>query len=270
MADVRGTAGMVDQASKGMQLFAMEEVEAIVCDQDAATAFKSGVDKQIEDLNEMIKTLSGKENLKLRKEKSKEVSSLSNTDQYIDAVRVLKGQEPKHGHFIKSGGAPKSAKPTEASPAEVAPEEKKAVEKKAADKKPKKEESAGISKAERDELEKLKTQIVELKTQLKADGLSGGQINKDERVATMVARMNELKEKECPGSTTAKKDDKADGKKKKALSADQEAAVRKLTEEIEIYRAKLQTEFKYSKKEIASDPDMVEMSAELNKLLGKK
>merc|ERR1712012_444327 len=104
--------------------------------------------------------------------------------------------------------------------------------------------------------------------ELKEQGMSGGQQNKDERIVAMVTRMNELKEKECPGSTTEKKkDDKKAGKK---LSADQMAQVEKLTQEIEEYRAKLQTEFKYSKKEIAADPDMADMVKQLNTLQGKK
>merc|ERR1719217_1259552 len=69
----------------------------------------------------------------------------------------------------------------------------------------KKQESAGISKAERDELDKLKTDIIARKAELKGTGMSGGQINKDEHVVIWVKRMNELKEKECPGSTTTKK-----------------------------------------------------------------
>merc|ERR1712149_98282 len=76
------------------------------------------------------------------------------------------------------------------------------------DKKPKKEQAAGISKEERQELEDLKNKIVARKTELKAQGLSGGQQNKDPEVATMVARMNELKEKESPGSTAKAGKDK--------------------------------------------------------------
>merc|ERR1719221_1174706 len=71
-------------------------------------------------------------------------------------------------------------------------------EKKDDTKKPKKTESAGISKAERDELEKLKTSIIERKAELKAQGMSGGQCNKDEEVVKMVARMQEFKIKEDP------------------------------------------------------------------------
>merc|ERR1719359_2301376 len=86
--------------------------------------------------------------------------------------------------------------------------EPKPAAKKADAKPAKKQDSAGISKAERDELEKIKNDIIARKAELKAGGMSGGQINKDEQVVGWVARMNELKEKESPGSTTVKKDEK--------------------------------------------------------------
>merc|ERR1712187_230197 len=113
---------------------------------------------------------------------------------------------------------------------EAVPDDKKTADKK---EKPKKAmEAAGISKAERDELEKIKNDIITLKKELKDQGMSGGQMNKDERVVAMVTRMNELKEKESPGSTTAKKDE---GKEKKGnkLSAETEAELARLNDEIE-------------------------------------
>ena len=45
-------------------------------------------------------------------------------------------------------------------------------------------------------MEELKQGIVERRAILKEQGLSGGQQNKDEEVVKMVARMNELKEKQ--------------------------------------------------------------------------
>merc|ERR1719330_1461529 len=108
----------MDQAAAGMALFAKDAADEIEVDMGAAQTFKSDIDSQINVLNEMIKTLSGKDNAKVRKEKSKEASDLSKTDQYIDAVRVIKGQEPKHGHFVKRRtrnprrrAAPASARP---------------------------------------------------------------------------------------------------------------------------------------------------------------
>merc|ERR1711937_856583 len=110
---------------------------------------------------------------------------------------------------------------------------------------------AGISKAERDELESLKQQIIKKKAELKEQGLSGGQSNKDPEVVAMVARMQELKIKEDP--TLAEGGDKKEGKKKE----------KKLSAESEAEKKKLETEFKYTKKEIAADPDMQDMLARM-------
>merc|ERR1712113_871923 len=100
-------------------------------------------------------------------------------------------------------------------------------------KKPKKQESAGLSKAEKDELEQLKQDVIKRKAELKASGMSGGQCNKDEQVVAMVARMNELKEKESPGST-AKDAGKDDKKKSKApLSEEDQQAMSNLRGQID-------------------------------------
>merc|ERR1712157_713554 len=141
--------------------------------------------------------------------------------------------------------------------APAAAEAEKAAEKKDDKKKDskKKTETAGISPAERQELEKLKADIIAKKASLKESGMSGGQINKDPEIVAWVARMNELKEKESPGSTAAGKDDKK-APKKKVLGS--EAA-----KEIEEYRLKLKSEFGYSNKDINADPDMVDMQAKL-------
>merc|ERR1711967_132257 len=196
-------------------------------------------------------------------EKSKEASALKTTPEYIDATKVAKGLQPKNGNFVKSKAAAKP-KAAAAAPAEAKAEEKADDSKKKDDKKPKKQESAGISKAERDELEKLKNDIIARKGELKGAGMSGGQINKDEQVVGWVARMNELKEKECPGSTaTAKKESKKETAK---LSGEAQAQLETLEREIEEYRQKLVSEFKYSKKDIAADPDMTDMQAKLKKL----
>merc|ERR1712185_865449 len=115
-----------------------------------------------------------------------------------------------------------AAAPAEQPKKVEAKEEPKDDKKEKADKKPaKKQESAGISKEERDELEKLKQAIIKKKGELKEQGLSGGQCNKDPEVVQMVARMQELKIKEDPSLAEAdkKKDKKPAGKK---LSADQQ------------------------------------------------
>merc|ERR1719408_1214929 len=195
--------------------------------------------------------LTGKDNAKARKEKSKQASEIKKTDKYLDALLVLKGKPPKHGNFGKI------EKAAAAAPAE---EDKKKDDKK---EKPKKaQEGAGISKAERDELEKLKNDIIARKKELKETGMSGGQIDKDAEIVAWVARMNELKEKENPGCLTAAKDEKKGGKKK-VLSAEQEQAKKDLENQIEEYRNKLKNEFGYTNKDIKADPDLNEMLKKL-------
>jgi len=76
-----------------------------------------------------------------------------------------------------------------------------------------------------------------------------------------VARMNELKEKESPGST--QKEAKAEKKKgsKAPLSSEEMKAVSALEGEIEAYKHKLKTEFGYTNKDIKADPELQEMEA---------
>merc|ERR1712083_1151974 len=151
----------------------------------------------------------------------------------------------------------------EAAPA-AAPVEEEKEKKETKKKEPKKQESAGISKAERDELEKLKNDIIARKKELKEQGMTGGQMNKDEQVVAWVNRMNELKEKECPGSSTAgKKDDKDKKKDAKSNKTEEKMA---LEAKIEEYRLQLISEFKYTAKEIKADPDMQEMVKQLAKM----
>merc|ERR1719498_2164342 len=86
-------------------------------------------------------------------------------------------------------------------------------------------ESAGLSKAERDELEKLKKDIIEMKAALNGQGLSGGQCNKDEQVVAWVARMQELKIKEDPSLADAGK--KEEKKAPKKASSEEKMALEK-------------------------------------------
>jgi hypothetical protein len=129
------------------------------------------------------------------------------------------------------------------------------------DKKKKKEEK-GLSDAEKMELDKLKEDIVAKKAELKKEGKTGGQINKDEEVVKMVARMQELKEKE---GTLEKKDAK---KEVKAAKGNPEEIAR-VKKEIEDYTFKLKDEFKYSKQDIVKDPDMADLQKKLKDLGGK-
>jgi len=262
MADEKEVKGMnkVDaaKAEAGMALFAAEGGGSVEYDTDAAKKHLEECDATIKAMEAEVATLTGKDNKKARTEKAKAVSAAKNDPKYIDAGKVCKGLEPKNGNFIKSKTeAPKAKK-------EEAPVEEKKEEKAKDDKKPKKEQAAGISKDERQELEDLKKKIVDRKTQLKAEGMSGGQQNKDPEVATMVARMNELKEKETPRSTAKAGKDKGSSKAKKgALSPEDMKAMDALKGEIEIYRERLVKEFGYSKKEIKADPEMGEMEEKL-------
>jgi len=132
--------------------------------------------------------------------------------------------------------------------------------------KTKKEEIAGISPAERSELDQLKKDIIERKAQLKAEGMSGGQQNKDSQIVEWVARMNVLKEKECPGST--QKEDKKEGKKKSTapLSSEEQLELDKLRGEIETYKHRLKTEFGYSNKDMKADQDLIDMEKRIAEL----
>lgn len=121
---------------------------------------------------------------------------------------------------------------------------------------------AGLSPAETKELEDLKQSIIERKAILKEQGMSGGQQNKDEEIVRMVTRMNELKEKQEPGSSKKDAKDKKD-KKKTPLSPEEQRDFANLQGEVEVYKAKLRNEFGYSNKEMKADPDLQDMEARL-------
>merc|ERR1712118_341624 len=188
------------KAAEGLKLFAEQQAGGAIVEYDVGAAQKhlTECDAAIAAMEEEVKLLTGKENKKAQTEKKKAISAAKNDLKYIDATKVVKGAEPKNGNFVKVKQAAKEVEKKE-EPKPV--EEPKKEEAKKEDKKPKKEQAAGISKEERQELEDLKNKIVARKTELKAQGLSGGQQNKDPEVAAMVTRMNELKEKESPGST---------------------------------------------------------------------
>ena len=247
------------KAAEGLKLFAESAAGAAVVEYDAVAAQKhlDESDAAIKKMEEEVKLLTGKENKKAQTEMKKAISAAKNDPMYIDAQKVVKGAEPKNGNFVKvKQEAKKIEKKEEPKPVEAPKEEVKKKE-------PKKQESAGISKEERQELEDLKNKIVSRKSELKAQGLSGGQQNKDPEVAQMVARMNELKEKESPGSTQKAGKDKGSGKKKGALSSEEQKEMEELKGSIEQYRERLVKEFGYSKKEIKADPEMMELEDKL-------
>merc|ERR1712232_1066306 len=151
-------------------------VKELEGDKEAATSWKASEDAKIKAIEAEAETLTGSENKKARQAKSKEAAALKKTDQYIDAELVLKGKAPKHGFFVQAGQqvpieAPQQATGGYSGTPDAKAEPKPAAEK--ADAKPaNKQDSAGISKAERDELEKIKNDIIARKAELKAGGMS--------------------------------------------------------------------------------------------------
>jgi len=258
---VKGGAEILKQSAAGMALFGNMDAAAQEVDKEAAQKFKDEADVKIAALEVEVAALTGKDNKKARTEKSKEVAALKVTPEYVDATKILADKPPPNGNFVKAAAAPAAAAPAEA---EAAPDAA-ADPKKKADKPKKAGAAAGISPAERKELDGLKDEIIKKKKELKEGGMSGGQINKDEAIVGMVARMNELKEKENPGCLDAAKSEKKESSKKgKKLSKEAEQEVGELEREIEEYRTKLLSpEFGYSKKEVLSDPDMQDMVKKL-------
>lgn len=246
----KGPTELEKQVEAG--LAAMTSEVKLELDTAGAEAYKAEAEAKIDAMKAEEAALTGKDNKKARTEKGKAISAAKAEPKYVDALKVLKGLDPPNGNFIvsKSGGE----KPKEAS----APEPEKAKEKK--EEKPKKEGKPGkITKEELAELDKLKNDIIARKTQLKADGLSGGQQNKDEQIVAWVTRMNELKEKQDPGSTQKKPDESK--KKKGKLSPDDQLALDALKKEIEEYKQKCMSEFGMTKKDLKTDPDLLEMEA---------
>jgi len=263
----KGMKEAMSQAEKGLALLEAEKSEDIQFDVDAGAKYKAEVDAEIAKLQEEEAKLTGKDNKKARSELGKKVMNMKNEPKYVDACKAAKGMPPIHGNFVVAGGSGYSAKvEAKAIAAAEAPGDA-GKDTKDDKKKEKKQDSAGISRAEKDELEALKNQIIDRKKALKEQGMSGGQMNKDEEIVKWVARMNELKEKECPGSTAKDAGKKeGEGKKKKALNAEADKNLSEKKQAFEEYADKLRNEFKYSKKEIAADPDYQEMSAEIAKI----
>lgn len=241
-----------------MKLFEAQQGTAAEVDRAAAEKYKAEVETRIATLEAEATLLTGKDKKKERAANGKEVAELKGEQQYVDACKIVKGLEPKFGYFVtKAAEAPQVAVEV-AVAEEIKPEKAKKDTKKEI-----KKESAGLSPAETKELETIKQAIVERKAILKEQGMSGGQQNKDEEVVKMVARMNELKEKQEPGSTKKEKDDKKGSKKKTPLSAEEQKEFAQLQNEVEIYKAKLRQEFGYSNKDMKADPDLQDMEARL-------
>jgi len=261
VSDVRGMSVAIAQAQAGMKLFEATTVAAAELDVAGAEQYKAEIDARIAVLDAEAAKLTGKDNKKERAAKGKEAADLKAEQRYVDACKVAKGLEPKFGNFVTKPSPTPAVVETPA----VAEEPKKEVKEVKRETKPKKEE-AGLTAAEAKELENLKQGIMERKAILKEQGLSGGQQNKDAEVVKMVDRMNELKEKQEPGST--KKDAKKEnGKKSRApLSAEEQRELAKLQGEVEAYKNKLRKEFGYSNKDMKNDPDLADMECRLAEL----
>jgi len=251
---VKGMREAEEMAQAGMALFKKNESEQII-DTEAAAKYLADHEDLIKSKQKLEATLTGSDNKKERTAVGKEIKGLKDDAMYIDAQKIAKGLAPPKGNFMSVKCAVEEKPAAVPAEAKTAPCPKKEKAKKASD-------SAGISKEERQELEDLKKNIISKKAELKAAGKSGGECNKDPEIVTMVARMQELKIKEDPSLAATggnEKKDKSGSKKEKSLEA------ASLEKEIEEYKRKLIDEFKYTKKELAADPDMQDM---LKKLKG--
>jgi hypothetical protein len=215
-----------------------------------------------------IEAMPGKENKKARNGKSREIAELKKDADFMDAERVLQGKEP----LTPSNKDPSSPSKrgefddlfAEKATAYVAPTaEMLSFESK---KKKKEKTPKGLSDKELEEMEKLKQNIMTKKSELKAEGMTGGQINKDSEVVEWVAKLNALKEKEAAlkGSMTEK-----DVKKEMMSKKGDDKEIAKLKEDIEQYKLKLKEEFGYSKNEINKDPDLMDMQKRYKEIGGK-
>merc|ERR1712118_468367 len=189
---------------------------------------------------------------------------------FVDAERILVGKEP----ITPSNKTPQNAPPKkgeyddlfagcDAGKMYVAPTtESLSFTTKKKKEKPQKE----LSEKEVEEMEKLKQNIMTKKSELKAEGMSGGQINKDSEIVDWVAKLNALKEKEAAlkGNMTEK-----EAKKEATGKKGDEKEIAKLKQDIDDYKAKLKEEFGYTKNEINKDPDLMDMQKRYKEIGGK-
>jgi len=221
-------------------------------------------------LESEIETLPGKENKKVRNAKSREIADLKRDADFMDAERILAGKEP----ITPSNKTPQNAPPKkgeyddlfagcDAGKMYVAPTTESLT---FTSKKKKEKPAKGLSEKELEDMEKLKQNIMTKKAELKGEGMSGGQINKDSDIVDWVAKLNALKEKEAAlkGNMT-EKDLKQEAKGKKG----DDKEINKLKQDIEDYKAKLKEEFGYTKQEINKDPDLMDMQKRYKEIGGK-
>jgi len=257
MAVVKGMGGVMSQAEEGMKLFKPEA--NIMFDSEGASNFKLLHETAIKVKQDQAEKLTGKQNKNERSEIGKQVQAMKADPTYIDACKVVKGLEAPSGNWMTKAEVEAEQKGGYAAEAAADPKNPAKKGKKTSEQL----ESGGLSKAEKDELDKLKEDIIKRKTELKEQGLSGGQCNKDPQVLAWVQRMQELKIKENPLGLDAdgKKEDDKKKKEKKVSSAEKMA----LDKKIEDYRLSLKADFGYTDKDIKNDPDYQDLLKELAK-----
>merc|ERR1711977_336492 len=190
-----------------------------------------------------------------------EIAELKKDANFMDAERILVGKEP----ITPSNKTPQNSKPkggeyddlfasADAGKNYVAAVSTELV---FTSKKKKEKAAKGLSEKELEDMEK---------SELKAEGMSGGQINKNSDIVDWVAKLNALKEKEAAlkGNMTEK-----EAKKEATGKKGDPKEIEKLRQDIEDYKAKLKEEFGYSKNEINKDPDLMDMQKRYKEIGGK-
>ena len=162
----RGMAEAMKQAEAGMALF--KDKAEVELDKPAAEAFKESHEALLAEMQKVIDSLTGKDNKKERTAKSKELSELKVVKQYIDACKVVKGLAPVNGFFSMATVEPVKAAASEPQAAEALADKIDADAKKAT-KLAKKAKSAGLSQAEKKELDQIKNDIVARKAERVSD-----------------------------------------------------------------------------------------------------
>merc|ERR1719387_3156302 len=217
---------------------------------------------KVKNLEAEITDISGKENKKARNARSRVIAEMKKDVNFMDAERIIAGKEAlspmnrdpntpskrvgEYDHlFAQKATMPDGKLAYVAPTADIGVSDKRKKEKKVKD----------LSEEEKQQMEKLKNSIMTKKAEMKAEGISGGQINKDSEIVEWVNKLNALKEKEAQlkGDMSAK-DVKNEQKQKKG-------------DEKEI--ARLKEEFGYSKQDINKDPDLIEMQQRFKEMGGK-
>jgi len=228
---------------------------------------------KVKHLEVEIDTLTGKDNKKARNARSRVIAEMKKDANFMDAERIIAGKEAltpsnrdpnspskkvgEYDHLFAQKATMLDGKLAYVAPtSEIGAAGGKKKEKKAKD----------LSEEEKQQMEKLKNDIVAKKSELKAEGMSGGQINKNAEIVEWVNKLNALKEKEAQlkGSMTEK-----DLKKEEKGKKGDEKEIAKLREDIDAYKLKLKEEFGYSKQDINKDPDLVEMQTRYKGMGGK-